>query len=162
MNAWIGIVGVVIGGALAILSSYLQQRRQIQHDRRKLILSKLEELYEVVSGFRQTYKAEFLERSAELLSFNLPPEIKVEEPVPIERVRMLVGFYAPELSKQLQRVEETRVGYMEVISLSIKTDVQSAGGRNKVASVLSEKYSSVERACIEMQEAVIEASRKYI
>src|SRR5437667_9789405 len=98
MNAWIGIIGTVIGtflgGGLTWLNSKFQMRSQTEKDRKRLMLQKMEEIHELLSDYKHSYKmltAEMLKRyaSEELDEF---PELPA---IPSERLRMLVGFYAP-------------------------------------------------------------------
>ncbi len=60
MNAWIGIIGTVIGtflgGGLAWLNSKFQMRSQTEKDRKKLMLQKMEEIHELLSDYKHSYK----------------------------------------------------------------------------------------------------------
>lgn len=56
MNPWLPLIGVLLGGLLtggfAWLNSWSQRRHQQEQDRKKLYREKLQELYEVVSDFK--------------------------------------------------------------------------------------------------------------
>jgi gas vesicle protein len=121
MSAWIGIIGTVIGaivgGGLALLNAHLQTRRQVQQERRKLILSKLEELHEAISYYRREHQENLL------LVLTMPEgpnsetsqESKERRNLSMERIQMLVGFYAPELSKYLEKIMRETVSHMKTV-----------------------------------------------
>lgn len=162
MNAWIGIISAIVGGVLALLGASLQSRRQIQHDRRKLLLAKLEELYSDLSLLRKAYKAADLEAVSHITGDELPSEVKDALPVPIEKLQMLVGIYAPELSTHLERVGKSRHAYGNLYGKYIMlTDKRGEAGKAAISAVFYQQ-SEIQQACAEMQAAVASLARKYI
>jgi hypothetical protein len=95
MNGWLGIIGVIIGallgGGIAWFNSKFQLRHQAEMDRKKFLLSKLEEIHELLSDYKHSYQmltAEMLRRFASE-DFAEPPELQA---IPSEKLKMLVGF----------------------------------------------------------------------
>ncbi len=162
MNAWVGIISAIIGSMLTLLGTGLQWRRQIRHDRRKLLLAKLEELYSDLSRLRQSYKAADWEAVTHITGDELPSEVKDALPVPIEKLQMLVGIYAPELSAHLERVEKSRHAYSNFYGRYIMlTNKRGEEGKTAI-SALFYQQSEIQKACAEMQEAVAALARKYL
>jgi iron-sulfur cluster repair protein YtfE (RIC family) len=118
---WIGVIGAlagaIVGGSIALINLRLQLREQRKRERNKLFLSKLEEIHKVLSKFRECYRGSIRERL--LTAHGLE---KIEEDasqVPIEKLKMLVGFYAPELAEHLRKVGDARKNYSGVLIKSI-------------------------------------------
>jgi hypothetical protein len=162
MNAWVGIISAIIGGVLAMLGASLQSRRQTRLDRRKLLLAKLEELYSALSLLRQAYKAADVEAVSHITGSELPTEVKDALPVPIEKLQMLVGIYAPELSEQLERVEQSRRTYSQLYGQFIMvTDKRGEAGKAAISMLFSQQ-GEIQQACAEMQAAIASLARKHI
>jgi hypothetical protein len=161
MTAWIGIIGVIIGGVLTMLGTQMQLRRQIQRDRQKLLLSKLEELHEVLSLFRQSYKGAYLEALSSVHDFKLPEGVE-SAPVPIERLQMLTGFYATELSEYLQKIETCRKEYGGILIKCARSSKLDEEAREHTLTALSTQQSELQNACSDMQAAVVSLPKKYL
>ena len=118
MNAWIGIIGIVIGtflgGGVSWFNSRFQLRHQAETERKKFILQKMETIHELLSNYKHSYRmltAEMLKGYASEEFEELPelPEI------PSEKLKMLVGFYASELNDSFQDVEKEGETYGTLI-----------------------------------------------
>ena len=166
MIAWIGIIGTVIGalvgGGLTILNAHLQTRRQVQQERRKLILSKLEELHGAITHLR----AEHMEALVRLLTEQGNAEVKQQaierRDLSAERIQMLVGFYAPELSKHIPQMLKASISYMET-TISYVMD-KRAGQDQKENSfdVVLSKREDLDRILTIMQFELEDIAKKYI
>src|SRR6185503_18650968 len=123
MTAWIGIIGTVIGallaGGAAWLNARSQIRRQEERDRKKYILSKLEELYEAITHLRRHY-AELTIREMMHLAGRIPMEPSKILPLPIGKIQMLIGFYAPELEPLIDVLLKCRNDYSAVLARRIE------------------------------------------
>lgn len=162
MSEWVGIISAMIGGILALLGVSLQSRRQAHHDKRKLLLAKLEELYSALSLLRKSYKAADLEAVSHITGSELASEVKNALPVPIEKLQMLVGIYAPELTAHLERVEKARDAYGYLYGQYILVpDKRGEAGKTAISALFSQQ-SEIQQACVEMQAAVASLARKYI
>lgn len=102
MAVWTGVIaalgGALIGGGLTLLNGRLQFKQPAHRDRQKLLLSKLEELYDFIGQVRRSYEASALERINSYLNIETAADGRSAIPTPIERVQLLVSCYAPELS----------------------------------------------------------------
>jgi len=117
MNAWIGIIGTIIGaflaGGAAWLNSRFQLRHQSERDRKKFIFQKLEEIHELLSAYKQSYK--LLTAESLRVYASGQAEFAETEPIPSERLKMLVGFYAPVLERSLKNIEDQAESYGDLI-----------------------------------------------
>src|SRR5215213_3707706 len=153
MTTWIGVVaalvGAIVGGGIAFFNSQLQLREQRLREKKKLLLSKLEELHEVLSQFRESYRGSIHERlltaaGAEKVAGNLPK-------VPIEKLQMLVGFYAPELAEHLRKIEGARKDYGSVLMKTVGLERQNESAKKEALGALFAVEGNVSKSCIDMQ-----------
>jgi hypothetical protein len=168
MTAWIGIIGTVIGalvgGGLALLNAHLQTRRQVDQDRRKLILSKLEELHEAISHFRHESRETLLLVMAMPTGSNAEgvQQSKERRNLSLERIEMLAGFYAPELSEQLLNTLQKTVSYMDaVVTYGMAKRLGEAHDKNTFDELLS-KREKFDSALTLMQMELVKVSKKYM
>ena len=163
MSLWLLIIatlgGTLLGGVIGLINTRMQSGIMIRRERQKLILGKLEELHEVLSQFRMGYGDLSL-----LASSNAAIEalIKRHAAIPREKLRMLVGFYAPELRAKLNNVEELSGEYDNALIRLLEwkqTGEETTKGLLADVPVLKQK---LDRACAEIQAEVISMSRKYI
>lgn len=167
MIAWIGIIGTVIGaivgGGLTLLNAHLQTRRQVHQERRKLILSKLEELHEAISVFR------YESREILLLIMKMPAgsnaegmqQSKERRSLSLERIEMLAGFYAPELSEQLLNTLHETVSYMDAVVTYGANRLGEAQDKHTFDVLLS-KRENLDGALTLMQMELVKVSKKYM
>jgi hypothetical protein len=122
----------------------------------------LEELHGALALLRQSYKAADLKALSYIQEVELSPKVKDALYVPIERLQMLVGCYAPELSTHLEKIEECREVYSrrygDYIMVADREDPAAEGA---LSAVLSQQ-TEIQNACDEMQAAVVLLARKYI
>lgn len=163
MSLWILIagtlVGTLLGGLLGLVNTKVQLKTQINRDRERLVLGKLEELHQVLSQFKQAYAD---------LSFMAGSHAAIEEmikqhsSIPTEKLNMLVGFYAPELSSKLEAVEQLSREYDNALAQFIQWDEKDEETKKKTLSTATDLKQRLDRACSEMQSGIIALSRKYI
>ncbi len=163
MSLWLLIIatlgGTLLGGVIGLINTRMQSGIMIKREREKLILGKLEELHEVLSQFRSGYGDLSL-----LASSNAAVEalIKGHAAIPREKLRMLVGFYAPELRKKLQHVEELSGEYDNALARLPQWKQEGAKTGEGVPSEVPVLKQTLDQASSEMQAEVITLSRKYI
>ena len=164
MNAWIGIIGIVIGtflgGGVSWFNSRFQLRHQAETERKKFILQKMEKIHEFLSNYKHSYRmltAEMLKRYASEEFEELPelPEI------PSEKLKMLVGFYAPELNDSFQDVEKEGETYGTLIGDHLIRSSSKAEQKKSVAFLLHQP-GKIGEACEAMQHDVIQLAKSYI
>jgi hypothetical protein len=133
------LVGAIVGGGIAALVSYLQTRNQKARETKKLLLSKPEEIHEVLSQLRYVYKDSVYKSFAAVANGRRETSVAP----PIERLEMLVGFYATELSPYLEGLEGARTAYEEAIAktLRIERDAESTQKEKLGALVAAEEKS---------------------
>jgi hypothetical protein len=181
MREWLkefqGLLGVVVGALLGWLTSRYQLRYQVSRDRKKLILEKLEELHELLSkysyGLFSMMHQHTVRQLEEIASRIIPPRLMPKRPeadveiVSEDRLRALVGFYAPELTDDLEALEKLGGDFGEMM-------VKSEAGRaldmleEKVSQnqgvddkTLAEQFEKIYKACENLQRRVVALSKKY-
>lgn len=169
MTAWIGIIGTVIGaiigGGLTLLNAHLQTRRQVQQDRRKLILSKLEELHEAISeqqqGNRQLF-IQFMQLKANHNDSEVKQQVRERRFLSSEKIQMLVGFYAPELSQHLKVFLEENLSFMDSLVEYSMTDKEDENQKKVSFDLIVSKHEKLASALTVMQMELVLVSKKYI
>jgi hypothetical protein len=172
MTAWIGIIGTVVGallaGGAAWFNARSQIRRQDERDRKKYILSKLEELYEAITQLERHYQQLTI---TEMMSLALvdrklekPPDV---QPLPLNKIQMLVGFYAPELEPLLELLLKCRDDYGAVITRRFELmyhepEPQVEEAMKKCLADFRDRGLSLSQVCESLQKALILLSKKYI
>src|SRR5258708_227974 len=125
MNLWIGVVGTImgaiIGSGLSLLTVRFQLRHQLDRDRQKLVLSKLEDLYQVLANFRNAYHAKVLTifesfgRAHEIRFEHDYPALAISE-IPVERIQRLVLMFVPQLADDLAKVGDLQRKMMPALA----------------------------------------------
>jgi hypothetical protein len=153
VSAWIGIIGTVIGallaGSAAWLNSRLQLHSQEKRERKKLFLSKLEELYELVAQFK---------RSCEMSAAPQEP-INVSDipPLPIEKLQMLIGLYAPELEFLLGQLFLRHEEFGAALIGGVHHDTRHDFLGNIVGT-----STLLNQTCEQLQREIVSLSKKFI
>jgi len=181
MKEYIPILTALIGALAGWLISRYQLRRQESREKKKLILQKLEELYEALSGFVEGL-ATIIHRTARanleaLASKFIPKHLLPSKPaiegkiVSEDRIRVLVGFYAPELSDDWNKIEAASGDFCEMMFRSTAQGLLATGeddrdGEQSVEGGLPvfaqlDQLENVYRMCEEMKKRVVEISEKY-
>lgn len=164
MDSWIGVIGTLLGGMAGALSTYLvadaHARRQMRWESVKLTQSKLEELAQVLDEVAHHY----VKISGDALmrvQFGKPYKSDGTR-IPHSRLAMLVNFYAPELTLDLQALTEMTKRYGEVLAEAIRdvprdtTQKQELNGRLLVGS------SQIGDKCEEMSKKAATIAKEHI
>lgn len=161
---WLPLIGVLLGGLLtggfACLTLWLQRRHQKQQERNKLYREKLQELYEVVSVFKNSYRQ--TTGSAAISLAGRQPLTDVGPAVPVEKLQMLVGFYAPSLQSHLTKLLGSGEQYSEVLVRRVGLERQSDEAIKSFMGDLYRISTHLNKNAEEMQRAVVELSKDYI
>ena len=165
MNTWTAIVasllGVIVGGGLSWLSARSQSKRDERREKRKHILAKLEELHEVISAYRHEFNLLTSDRFA-VASGAAGWYEKESKPLPKEKLRMLVGFYASDLVSFLERVEQAGNEQRAVALQCASIHRESEPARSQLVGALMEKQQQTDLACEAMQKQIVLLSKKYL
>ncbi|MDQ4121662.1 MAG: hypothetical protein M3209_09480 [Acidobacteriota bacterium] len=164
MSSWIGviaaIVGAIVGGGIAIINTRFQLREQRLRERNKLFLSKLEEIHEVLSQFKESYKSSIHER---LLTAHGTENAEAEwVKVPNEKLSMLVNFYATELTEHLNNVKQAQRDYSDILMKSVGFQHRSISTRKDTLNELFFAEEKIKQVCSKMQTEVVKSSKKYL
>ena len=165
LNLWLPLIGVLVGGLLtggfAWLNSSLQHRRQADENRKKLYREKLQELYEVVSEIKNSYN-----RTTGLIAITLagrqPFGNDAGPPLPLEKLQMLVRFYAPSLEPHLQKLLDSREQFSNVLVKRVGMERQSDAAIRAFVGEFRTVSTDLDNNAEEMQRAIVELSKNYI
>jgi hypothetical protein len=169
MIAWIGVIGTLIGalvgGGLALLNARVQLHHHMVRERNKLILSKLEELYENITHLRKSRAADIVQVNANFIDVN--PALDLAKDIPklvdaIEKIEMLVGFYAPELVDYLEKMNMREAAYGSAFIKCMKFTRKDAEPKMEFVALLNTAWKELDQAYSKMQAQIIKESRKYI
>lgn len=165
MSAWIGIAGTIVGvllaGWITWLNSRFQLHRQEDRDRKKLFLTKLEELYEIVAQVKQSYTMSTASQ-ATTLAARQPVDMSNVPPLPVEKLQMLVGFYAPDLEFKLEQLALRREEFGAVLVRRIGLERKDQRAASDFMRDLADKALILNQTCNEIQREIISLSKKYI
>lgn len=165
MNQWNVIVasllGVVVGGGLSWLNSRYQILRQEDRERKRHILTKLEELHEVLSSYRQEFNSLTADRFGVAQGAS-SRYVNESNPIPKERLRMLVGFYADGLDRFLQNVEQVGNEHLELAWRCGNLHRQDEATRSQLVKALCEKQLQLDSVCEMMQKQIVLLSKNYL
>ncbi len=102
MNAWIGLIGVVIGVFLTGIVTQRLNEVKFEHERefknQQTIRSKLEEITQVMDEIGSEHDNAFLNGILFIKDLDRDRINKMLRPIPLIRLKMLIDFYAPEIS----------------------------------------------------------------
>jgi len=182
MKEWIKdllpLFGVVVGAALGWLSSRYQLRYQEARDRKRLILEKLEELHELLSrysyGLYSMMQQSTMNELEDISSRIIPPHMMPKRPendvevVSNDRLRALVGFYAPDLTEDLEELEKVGGDFCEMMIRSQASRVlemlndKIAQDQKTDDKKLNQQFEKVFKSCESIQRKVVELSKTYV
>src|SRR5262245_55859808 len=166
MTEWIPVIatlaGTVVGGIISYFAKLSTLAKQEKSERRSIILSKLEETHQVVRSIRQIYKETYSDMLSHLVT-GLPLSKDTGGPVEIDRLAMLIGFYFPELSPEVEALEASRNRLGAILAKGIVAGVKPQGS-NKVELVneLNAQYDEVNHALQNLLNSITRVARKHI
>ncbi len=153
-------VGAILAGATAWFNSRFQLRYQETRDRKKLFLDKLQELYEVVSRFKDAYSSTTIEQIKTLTASQ--PLTPPDRSVPAEKLQMLIGFYAPTLRPQLGELIASTEKYTNILVESVGMHRASEAERKRQLGLVYRADSELTKKAEQMQMAIVDLSKQYI
>lgn len=181
MNGWIKdimpVLTAIIAGVAGWFVARYQLGRQESREKNELILQKLEELYQDLSRFVENLAVSLHQSTAtnleNLASSVIPKHLMPlkptfnAEPVSEDRIKALIGFYAPELSEDWTKLEAASGDFCEmVIRTSAGGVLEMLGDKKERAKTpnsraVIEQLDKVYLMCEGMKKKVIEISKKY-
>ena len=148
-------------GGFAWLNSWFQQRRQADENRKKLYREKLQDLYEVVSEIKNSYNRT-TGAAAISLAGRQPFANNAGPPIPVEKLQMLVRFYAPSLQSHLQKRLDSREQFGNVLVRRVGMERQSDATIRAFVGEFRTVSTDLDNNAEEMQRAIVELSKNYI
>jgi hypothetical protein len=165
ITAWIGIIGTVvgaiIGGGLSWLNTRFQLKHQEERERKRLLLGKLEETHELLSQYKHSYTL-VTSQHVRMQLTKQPMDLKELTPIPKEKLRMLIGFYAPELTELLKSLEQASNEYGDASADHFEAKEKSETERKKTLAGVFQKNNEIDTICDEIQNGLTMLSRKYL
>lgn len=164
------ILGVIIGALLAgfflIVNSYLQTTAVDERERKKLILGKLEELFDIIELVRVEHKNSFLTFHRYLIQTeDVPVAMPPEEKSQAVKILALVNFYAPELNPKLNQLIDdisTFPGFQKEVVLLLHNDPKNKEEIARITDSGKACISEINKSCLEMQREISVIAKKYI
>lgn len=154
------LAGVFIGGLITFLNSYFQAVSQNERERNKTILSKLEETHTVVIEFKEAYKEAFvglLQVAGGIIS---TAELKDKlKHIPMQRLEMLISFYAPELENQLIQLQKAQTNFGEVMTKALMSNLPV---KKETAVGLEDAWMNLQGECSSIQSELAKISKKHL
>lgn len=181
MNAWIGSISALLGIMLGGLISWLITRQQLRHqelrERNKTVLSKLEELHQLLGDYAISLFAIIsvqIESEADQLrsllkntfpKVQLPdrPEREKKNVMSLDRISLLVGAYAPDLNGHLDNLVAVTGEFSQASrELTVAKLRSQQTGKSESYERLVDRFGAIDRICTEMQVEVINITKKYL
>ena len=162
-NAWVGLLGAFAGALIVGISHYVSARSQFKWDktweRKTLHRAKLEELFTAVGTLRDGY----IDIYAGCVSRSPSEQIEAPKDIPVEQIRMLVGFYVPEVRPFLSRLEEaTREFGDAVLQLIAKQEQRDPLGWSEGIGRIGGTFTKLDTIIHEMEDELVVLSKRWL
>ena len=154
------VVGAVLAGGIAWFNSRFQLRYEEERERRRLFRERTQELYEVVSHYKNVYERLTGEQIRTITARQ--PLTVPDVVVPTEKLQMLVGFYAPTLGLQLEQLIKASEQYGDVLIKSVTIDRQPETARKSQLAEVFRVAKALKHTAEQMQTAIVELSKQYL
>ena len=96
----------------------------------------------------------------EISAHNFIESYKKYKTLPIGKLRMLIGIYAPKLKDDLLKIEDFDKGFETIIKKSFHA--KTSGEKNKLQELIEAKDSEIQAICIKLQEKVVSHTHKFL
>jgi hypothetical protein len=166
---FIGIFGVVIGclltGTFAIVNSYFQAVAVKEREKNKLILEKLEALFETLGTMREFHGEAFKTFHRYLLGSEALPKAAPSENDGMMKVLCLQSFYAPSLkdkTSQLFSEIQEFTAFKTSVLLYLAAKSVDAAEVNKITKNGQSIVSKINASCLGIQEELAKLSKDYL
>lgn len=164
MDAWIGIVGTLLGVALGGVISYLTSRQQVNHEKRlalsKRQIEKIEKAHELLTSIGVMFRGYFGSDTSFLFTDKKGND-KAEGRLPFEELDMLFSFYVPSLAPKAKELVELCQSYG---TSSVETKLAPPRTREEKTTrlkTLKEKYEQIEAHITELKGQLAQTIQAY-
>lgn len=151
-----GLVGTLVGGALAYFNGSVQWKRQQAMSRNQQLSSKLEEACELVIDIQHGLDSAWAETMTRLNGLNYPDHLRNKERIPIEHLNMLVSLYFETLIPRLETIVQGRNNLGGYLAGSVTRPPSEGSERARLQNEAAAAHDQVKSAC---DEFLREASR---
>jgi hypothetical protein len=166
---FIGVVGVVIGclltGLFSIVNSYFQAVAVKEREKNKLILEKLESLFETLGILREFYGETFKTFHRYLIGSEALPTVAPPESDEMMKVLCLQSFYAPSLKDKISQLFteiQEFTAFKTSVLLYIASKVVDAAEVNKITKNGQAILRKINTSCLGIQEELAKLSKEYL
>lgn len=156
MEAIIGIagtiIGVILGGVISWLHGKDQRSHEVAKERRQLLLSKYEDLHELLSsvqGCVYDLLMQLLSEAAYDVSFDAS---KIRNKMPMNQVKMIIDFYIPELKEDLEYLNKQTVSLYQIVGKSVLTENKTKAYQAELAVTANELSDVIAKTVTSMKE----------
>lgn len=146
------IIGVILGGVISWLHGKDQRNHEITKERRQLLLSKYEELHELLSsvqGCAYDLLMQLLSEAAYDVSFDAS---KIKNKMPINQVKMIIDFYIPELKEDLEYLNKQTVSLYQIVVKSVLAENKTKAYQAELAVTANEISDVIYKTITSMKE----------
>jgi hypothetical protein len=160
LEAWLGLIGalggVAITGILERLrvSDQLRLEKRLQYDQERR--TRLEELFEVIDDVRTRYDKSFTNA---LMRVEYGRQEEQLSRLPISRMRMLVGIYAPQATDALAQFEVACQQYSDALAATIEADKLPKAERQQILGDLERQSTAIQTCCDRLADEVVRTAR---
>jgi hypothetical protein len=146
------IIGVILGGVISWLHSKDQRNHEIAKERRQLLLSKYEELHELLSsvqGCAYDLLMQLISEAAYDVSFDAS---KIKNKMPMNQVKMIIDFYIPELKVELEYLNKQTVSLYQIVFKFMVSENKSKADKAELAITANELSDVIAKTITSMKE----------
>lgn len=108
MTAWLGLIGAILGTAIGGIIAYYTAAQKLKHERNldkdKRLIASFESIHELLSKVSDQASILNIGILGDLGFGNRLKGDLIKEKVPLDRLRMLVDFYAPTIRGEVQEI----------------------------------------------------------
>lgn len=158
---WFALIGVLVGGAITYGVTYLKMRHDEKRDRVKLYLQKLEDMHKAVNKITEIYSHIWIEHVS-IIKFGFKEPTKYEKPIPIDELKMLIDFYAPQLSVFVDQLEHSRKEYGKILMRCYEADELDMAEKVQLGKQVGQGYDLIVKCCGYLKREIIKESKVYL
>jgi hypothetical protein len=165
MDAWIGVVGTLLGVTLGGIVSLLTNRQRIKQEKQialnKIKIDKIEDAHELLTNIGVRYR-KYLARDVSFLSTGKERDDEQEGRMPFEELDMLFSFYVPSLALKAREIIES---CQEYGSLSIKARIftpNSEAEKNELTGNLMKSHQDLTSKISELKKQLAQAFQTHL
>ena len=144
------LLGVIFGGLISWMHNRDQREHEIKKEKRELLLSKYEELHELLSKTYNCVNEMVLQVVSEAACGTQFDSKQIKHQMPLEQVSMLIEFYVPELKSDFEYIKKQTTFLHETICSHLLEEnrtkqflAESAVTVNELSKVTSKTIESM-------------------